>query len=197
MSFISPIECSLLGLMYIVSDLYSYSECFETLLSVLLCLLFVGSVVGLKGNAGQCVYSASKAGLEGFTRSLAKEVASRNIRVNLLAPGTARLKNCSDCASPLSTRSGSFVLSPYSSSALMSRFHPHRHDRRAEGGGRGALHPAGEIRRAGRGRPGCPLPFGVSLHYGTGAGGGWRAAAGHVGTWGVLLELSQQSKQWQ
>uniref|UniRef100_A0A3Q1B7E5 3-ketoacyl-[acyl-carrier-protein] reductase beta subunit n=1 Tax=Amphiprion ocellaris TaxID=80972 RepID=A0A3Q1B7E5_AMPOC len=47
----------------------------------------IGSVVGLKGNAGQCVYSATKAGLEGFTRSLAKEVASRNIRVNLLAPG--------------------------------------------------------------------------------------------------------------
>ncbi|XP_038134935.1 carbonyl reductase family member 4 [Cyprinodon tularosa] len=47
----------------------------------------IGSVVGLKGNAGQCAYSASKAGLEGFTRSLAKEVASRNIRVNLLAPG--------------------------------------------------------------------------------------------------------------
>lgn len=51
-------------------------------------LLFVGSVVGMRGNAGQCVYSATKAGLEGFTRSLAKEVASRNIRVNLLAPGT-------------------------------------------------------------------------------------------------------------
>uniref|UniRef100_A0A3Q1H254 3-ketoacyl-[acyl-carrier-protein] reductase beta subunit n=1 Tax=Acanthochromis polyacanthus TaxID=80966 RepID=A0A3Q1H254_9TELE len=47
----------------------------------------IGSVVGLKGNAGQCVYSATKAGLEGFTRSVAKEVASRNIRVNLLAPG--------------------------------------------------------------------------------------------------------------
>lgn len=47
----------------------------------------IGSVVGLKGNSGQCVYSASKAGLEGFTRSLAKEVASRNIRVNLLVPG--------------------------------------------------------------------------------------------------------------
>ncbi|XP_035032567.1 carbonyl reductase family member 4 isoform X1 [Hippoglossus stenolepis] len=50
----------------------------------------IGSVVGIKGNAGQCVYSASKAGLEGFTRSLAKEVASRNIRVNLLAPGFIR-----------------------------------------------------------------------------------------------------------
>ncbi|XP_060772026.1 carbonyl reductase family member 4 isoform X1 [Neoarius graeffei] len=47
----------------------------------------IGSVVGVKGNAGQSAYSASKAGLEGFTRSLAKEVASRNIRVNLVAPG--------------------------------------------------------------------------------------------------------------
>ncbi|KAL1022569.1 hypothetical protein UPYG_G00029400 [Umbra pygmaea] len=50
----------------------------------------IGSVVGSKGNAGQSVYSASKAGLEGFTRSLAKEVALRNIRVNLLAPGFIR-----------------------------------------------------------------------------------------------------------
>lgn len=50
----------------------------------------IGSVVGLKGNVGQSLYSASKAGLEGFTRSLAKEVASRNIRVNLLAPGFIR-----------------------------------------------------------------------------------------------------------
>ncbi|KAM4628543.1 carbonyl reductase family member 4 [Polymixia lowei] len=50
----------------------------------------IGSVVGMKGNAGQCVYSASKSGLEGFTRSLAKEVASRNVRVNLLAPGFIR-----------------------------------------------------------------------------------------------------------
>uniref|UniRef100_A0A8C1PY72 3-ketoacyl-[acyl-carrier-protein] reductase beta subunit n=1 Tax=Cyprinus carpio TaxID=7962 RepID=A0A8C1PY72_CYPCA len=50
----------------------------------------IGSVVGVKGNSGQCVYSASKAGLEGFTRSLAKEVATRNIRVNLVAPGLIR-----------------------------------------------------------------------------------------------------------
>ncbi|KAI1888727.1 hypothetical protein AGOR_G00171710 [Albula goreensis] len=50
----------------------------------------IGSVVGQKGNSGQCVYSSTKAGLEGFTRSLAKEVASRNIRVNLVAPGFVR-----------------------------------------------------------------------------------------------------------
>ncbi|KAJ8377147.1 hypothetical protein SKAU_G00077270 [Synaphobranchus kaupii] len=50
----------------------------------------IGSVVGQKGHSGQCVYSATKAGLEGFTRSLAKEVASRNIRVNLVAPGFIR-----------------------------------------------------------------------------------------------------------
>ncbi|XP_056270618.1 carbonyl reductase family member 4 isoform X1 [Pseudoliparis swirei] len=46
----------------------------------------IGSVVGLRGGAGQCVYSASKAGLQGFTLSLAREVASRDVRVNLLAP---------------------------------------------------------------------------------------------------------------
>ncbi|KAG0424480.1 hypothetical protein HPB47_028321 [Ixodes persulcatus] len=47
----------------------------------------IGSVVGDRGNVGQVVYSASKAALVGFTRSLAKEVASRNITVNLLVPG--------------------------------------------------------------------------------------------------------------
>ncbi|XP_066108784.1 3-oxoacyl-[acyl-carrier-protein] reductase-like [Saccopteryx bilineata] len=46
-----------------------------------------GSVVGLKGNAGQCVYSASKGGLVGFSRALAKEVARKKIRVNVVAPG--------------------------------------------------------------------------------------------------------------
>jgi 3-oxoacyl-[acyl-carrier protein] reductase len=47
----------------------------------------ISSVVGQMGNAGQSNYSASKAGLEGFTRSVALEVASRGIRVNALAPG--------------------------------------------------------------------------------------------------------------
>ncbi|KAM5307283.1 3-oxoacyl-[acyl-carrier-protein] reductase-like [Glossophaga mutica] len=47
----------------------------------------VGSIVGLKGNAGQCVYSASKGGLVGFSRALAKEVARKKIRVNVVAAG--------------------------------------------------------------------------------------------------------------
>ncbi|KAI5167817.1 3-oxoacyl-[acyl-carrier-protein] reductase [Manis pentadactyla] len=47
----------------------------------------VGSVIGLKGNSGQTVYSASKGGLVGFSRALAKEVARKKIRVNVVAPG--------------------------------------------------------------------------------------------------------------
>ncbi|MEX2641473.1 MAG: 3-oxoacyl-[acyl-carrier-protein] reductase [Balneolales bacterium] len=47
----------------------------------------IGSVVGISGNAGQTNYAASKAGIIGFSKSLAKEVASRNIRVNVVAPG--------------------------------------------------------------------------------------------------------------
>lgn len=47
----------------------------------------IGSVVGLSGNAGQTNYAASKAGIVGFSKSLAKELASRNIRVNTIAPG--------------------------------------------------------------------------------------------------------------
>jgi 3-oxoacyl-[acyl-carrier protein] reductase len=47
----------------------------------------VSSVIGQMGNPGQCNYAASKAGVEGFTRSVALEVASRGIRVNAVAPG--------------------------------------------------------------------------------------------------------------
>lgn len=50
-------------------------------------IINISSVVGVSGNAGQTNYSASKAGIIGFTKSLAKEVASRNILVNAVAPG--------------------------------------------------------------------------------------------------------------
>lgn len=50
-------------------------------------IINLSSVVGVAGNAGQCNYSASKAGIIGFTKSVAKELASRNIRANAVAPG--------------------------------------------------------------------------------------------------------------
>lgn len=50
-------------------------------------IINLSSVVGVAGNAGQSNYAASKAGIIGFTKSLAKEVASRNIRANCVAPG--------------------------------------------------------------------------------------------------------------
>ncbi|HEX3463654.1 MAG TPA: glucose 1-dehydrogenase [Candidatus Elarobacter sp.] len=50
-------------------------------------IVFVSSIVGVAGNAGQSAYAATKAGLLGLAKSLAKELGSRNIRVNSVAPG--------------------------------------------------------------------------------------------------------------
>lgn len=50
-------------------------------------IINISSVVGISGNAGQSNYAASKAGIIGFTKSYAKELASRNIRSNVIAPG--------------------------------------------------------------------------------------------------------------
>ena len=50
-------------------------------------IINMGSVVGVKGNAGQTNYAASKAGMIGFTKSVALELGSRNIRCNAIAPG--------------------------------------------------------------------------------------------------------------
>jgi 3-oxoacyl-[acyl-carrier protein] reductase len=50
-------------------------------------IINMSSVVGVNGNAGQSNYAASKAGINGFTKSIAKELGSRNIRCNAIAPG--------------------------------------------------------------------------------------------------------------
>lgn len=55
--------------------------------TVLISFYFLGSIIGAQGNMGQTAYAASKAGLEGFTKSLAKELESKGITANLVSPG--------------------------------------------------------------------------------------------------------------
>ena len=50
-------------------------------------IINISSIVGIKGNPGQANYAASKSGINGFTKSVALELASRNIRCNAIAPG--------------------------------------------------------------------------------------------------------------
>ena len=62
-------------------------------------IINISSVVGISGNAGQCNYAASNAGVIGFSKSVARELASRNINVNVVAPGyinTDMTKNLPD-----------------------------------------------------------------------------------------------------
>lgn len=55
-------------------------------------IINIASIIGLIGNAGQCNYAASKAGLIAMTKSVAKELASRNVRANAVAPGFIRTR---------------------------------------------------------------------------------------------------------
>jgi 3-oxoacyl-[acyl-carrier protein] reductase len=64
-------------------------------------ILNIASIAGLIGNAGQCNYAASKAALIGFTKSLARELASRGITVNALAPGFIETDMTSVLGQPL------------------------------------------------------------------------------------------------
>ena len=74
------------------TDLTGVYNCSKTVLRSMLRrrsgrIVTISSVVGLLGNPGQTAYAAAKAGVLGFTRALAREVASRNITVNAVAPG--------------------------------------------------------------------------------------------------------------
>ncbi len=74
------------------TDLTGVYNCSKTVLRSMIRrrsgrIVTISSVVGLLGNAGQTAYAAAKAGVFGFTKSLAREVASRNITVNAVAPG--------------------------------------------------------------------------------------------------------------
>ena len=59
-------------------------------------IINISSIVGTSGNAGQANYAASKGGMDAFTKSMAKEIGSRSIRVNSIAPGFIRTEMTDD-----------------------------------------------------------------------------------------------------
>ena len=70
-------------------SVYNYSKAFAPIMMKQRSgsIINLSSIVGINGNAGQCNYSASKAGIIGLSRSVAKEFGSRGIRCNAIAPG--------------------------------------------------------------------------------------------------------------
>lgn len=82
-----------------LTGVYNVTKAFLPLLSDGGNIINIGSIIGLIGNFGQTNYAASKAGLIAFTKSLAKELAKRNIRVNMVSPSivdTEIFKNLTD-----------------------------------------------------------------------------------------------------
>lgn len=72
---------------YCVRSMIRYQKSLTTKTRGEFAIVNIGSVVALKGNPGQTVYGSSKAGLIGLTKSLAKELGTRDIRVNAVEPG--------------------------------------------------------------------------------------------------------------
>ena len=84
-----------------LTSVFNYTKVFSSLMMRQRSgsIINMSSIVGVSGNAGQANYSASKAGIIGFTKSIAKELGSRNIRSNAIAPGfieTAMTKQLSE-----------------------------------------------------------------------------------------------------